>query len=152
MTQWMWPVLALASIASAVDDTIAGSLTNNILKINGGFDSMDGGRARRRKTDHDEATSDRMDDSGRQRDGGRRRTSTTAAPSASPKKTSSDGGGLTDLHLAYISAIPVCAVVAAALGVFGRRLRRCGRPDDAQSANLELGDVFGDTSTDRDVA
>ena len=142
----MWPVLALASIASAVDDTIAGSLTNNILKINGGFDSMDGGRARRRKTDHDEATSERMDDSGR------RRTSTTAAPSASPKKTSSDGGGLTDLHLAYISAIPVCAVVAAALGVFGRRLRRCGRPDDAQSANLELGDVFGDTSTDRDVA
>ena len=146
MTQWMWPVLALASIASAVDDTIAGSLTNNILKINGGFDSMDGGRARRRKTDHDEATSDRMDDSGR------RRTSTTAAPSASPKKTSSDGGGLTDLHLAYISAIPVCAVVAASCAVFGRRLRRCGRPDDAQSANLELGDVFGDTSTDKDVA
>ena len=149
MTQWMWPVLALASIASAVDDT---SLTVNILKITGGFDSMDGGRARRRKTDHDEATSDRMDDSGRQRDGGRRRTSTTAAPSASPKKTSSDGGGLTDLHLAYISAIPVCAVVAASCAVFGRRLRRCGRPDDAQSANLELGDVFGDTSTDRDVA
>ena len=138
MTQWMWPVLALASIASAVDDTIAGSLTNNILKINGGFDSMDGGGDERQH--------------GRQRATARRRATATASPSASPKKQSSDGGGLTDLHLAYISAIPVCAVVFAACGVFGRRLRRCGRPDDAQSANLELGDVFGDTSTDRDVA
>ena len=135
MTQWMWPVLALASIASAVDDT---SLTVNILKITGGFDSMDGGGDERQH--------------GRQRATARRRATATAAPSASPKKQSSDGGGLTDLHLAYISAIPVCAVVAVGCGVFGRRLRRCGRPDDAQSANLELGDVFGDTSTDRDVA
>ena len=135
MTQWMWPVLALASIASAVDDT---SLTVNILKITGGFDSMDGGGDERQH--------------GRQRATARRRATATAAPSASPKKQSSDGGGLTDLHLAYIAAIPVCVVVAAAFAVFGRRLRRCGRPDDAQSANLELGDVFGDTSTDRDVA
>ena len=140
MAQWMWPVLALASIASAVDDT---SLTVNILKITGGFDSMDGGGDERQH--------------GRQRATARRRATataspTTAVPSASPKKQSSDGGGLTDLHLAYISAIPVCAVVVAAFAVFGRRLRRCGRPDDAQSANLELGDVFGDTSTDRDVA
>ena len=132
MTQWMWSVLALASIASAVDDTV------NILKITGGFDSMDGGGDERQH--------------GRQRATARRRATATAAPSASPKKQSSDGGGLTDLHLAYIAAIPVCAVVVAAFAVFGRRLRRCGRPDDAQSANLELGDVFGDTSTDKDVA
>jgi hypothetical protein len=131
----MWPVLALASIASAVDDT---SLTVNILKITSGFDSMDGGGDERQH--------------GRQRATARRRATATASPSASPKKQSSDGGGLTDLHLAYISAIPVCAVVAAFFVVFGRRLRRCGRPDDAQSANLELGDVFGDTSTDKDVA
>ena len=130
MTQWMWPVLALASIASAVDD--------NIVKITGGFDSMDGGGDERQH--------------GRQRATARRRATATASPSASPKKQSSDGGGLTDLHLAYIAAIPVCAVVVALVAVFGRRLRRCGRPDDAQSANLELGDVFGDTSTDKDVA
>ena len=130
MTQWMWPVLALASIASAVDD--------NIVKITGGFDSMDGGGDERQH--------------GRLRATARRRATATASPSASPKKQSSDGGGLTDLHLAYIAAIPVCAVVVALVAVFGRRLRRCGRPDDAQSANLELGDVFGDTSTDKDVA
>ena len=135
MTQWMWPVLALASIASAVDDT---SLTVNILKITGGFDSMDGGDEERQH--------------GRQRATARRRATATAAPSASPKKQSSDGGGLTDLHLAYIAAIPVCAVVAVGCGVFGRRLRRCGRPDETHAANLELGDVFGDTSTDKDVA